>query len=92
MNRFGQDPTVTVSHETPREIAPGLGDQIMVLEGIGELAQFEGDAIGNLLSIAFWGGLIAAGVGQFRSPQNTRLRNIGLGTTASAVVIKAVMP
>lgn len=82
---FGQNPTVRVSRETPSEIAPGLGDQIMVLEGIGD-----DPLIGTATSLAFWGGLVAAAMGEFRAPKNTRLRNQGLMFTGGAILVRAI--
>ena len=83
---FGQgNPVVRVSKETPAEIAPGLADQIMVLEGLAD------DPLLNAASsLAFWGGLVAAAIGEFRAPKDRTLRNRGLMFTGGAVVVRAI--
>jgi hypothetical protein len=62
-----------------------LNDQIMVLEGIGD-----DPLLGTASSLAFWGGLVAAGIGEFRAPKNARLRNQGLMFAGGAILVRAI--
>ena len=62
-----------------------LGDQIMVLEGIGDDPLFK-----NATSLVFWGGAIAAGIGHFDKPKDARLRNRGLGAMGTSILVRMI--